>query len=400
MSTPLSLRVKIVATALLFTAVGCASDEPPSPTTVSVPLPAMSSDVLEQRGTLISSNVKKDLSSAVADRVGEVRTVVYRSVSGYDGEASEVSGTMFVPPGAPPDGGWPVISYAHATTGLTEDCGPSLSPDLLGYANALVAVVESGFAVAMTDFQGLGHAGVHPYLEPRTAAFNVIDAVRALRETFPDVSTQWLAVGTSQGGQAAWAANEYSRDYGADLDFRGSVSLAPPADITGFAQAAQTQELTAAQMVFLPLIVNGLKVTHPDLVEDNYVRGPAAKNMYAFMSCTASDAEKQELGSQLDSSQVTPVSQEATDQLATWLAENSLPQRGASGPMLVINGSDDDLVLPEWVAAAVSRACAMGDTVLHREMSGQAHADVDGGNSMYQWMIDRFTDSAAPSNCA
>lgn len=400
MSASLSRRMGMVLAALLMAVSGCSEAGSPPEPSIALPLPAISSDVLAQRGTLVSSVAKTDLPATVADRLGQARTVVYRSVSAYDGAMQEVSATMLLPSGSPPAVGWPVIAYAHATTGLTEECGPSLSPDLRGYAAALAAVVDSGFAVTMTDFQGLGHPGIHPYLEPRTAAFNVIDAVRALRLTFPDVSSQWLAVGASQGGQAAWAANEYARDYGADLDFRGSVSLAPPANITGLARAAQDQELTPAQIVFLPLIVRGLKATHPDLLESNYVRDAAVDNASVFMSCTATDSEKQARGREVDSSQVRPLSQDATDQLADWLSENSLPQRAASGPMLVINGSLDDLVLPEWVDTAVRQACALGDTVLHREIAGQGHSDTDGGNSMYQWMIDRFTDQSAPSNCS
>jgi hypothetical protein len=34
-------------------------------------------------------------------------------------------------------------------------------------------------AVAATDYQGLGAPGVHPYLDAKTAGFNVIDSVRA-----------------------------------------------------------------------------------------------------------------------------------------------------------------------------------------------------------------------------
>ena len=141
---------------------------------------------------------------------------MYRSVSA-DQRGSD-SGTFFIPKGQPPRGGWPVISFAHGTTGLTTHCGPSAYPDLEGYASSVTSFVDQGFAVAFTDYQGLGHAGIHPYLEPRTPAFNVIDAVRALRAQFPDYSTTWMALGGSQGGQASWAAAEHADDYGAGLD--------------------------------------------------------------------------------------------------------------------------------------------------------------------------------------
>jgi hypothetical protein len=55
---------------------------------------------------------------------------------------------------------------------------PSLSPDL---------------------FNHLRYVEVLTKLGSRTTGLNMIDAVRALRRTFPDVSDRWVAVGDSQG---------------------------------------------------------------------------------------------------------------------------------------------------------------------------------------------------------
>ena len=55
---------------------------------------------------------------------------------------------------------------------------PSLSPDL---------------------FNHLRYVEVLAKLGSRTTGLNMIDAVRALRPTFPDVSDRWVAVGDSQG---------------------------------------------------------------------------------------------------------------------------------------------------------------------------------------------------------
>ena len=366
---------------------------------LSAPLPEIAASVLEQRGTIVDSK-PANLPAEVTAKIGQASTVVYRSVSGYDGKASEVAGTVFVPKGSPPDGGWPVIAYAHVTTGTTVDCGPSLRTDLSGTASSIAAIVESGFAVAMTDYQGLGHAGGHPYLEPKTAAFNVIDSVRALRNTYPNVSTRWLAFGSSQGGQAAWAANEYAADYGSGLDFLGSVSTAPPADLTGYAAAAESETLTPGQILFMPLIIAGLQVIHPDLRPADYLRGVALDDQLALTSCTTPEsANKTTLAGELNSAQVRPASKEAADRLAGWLQEFALPQRRASGPMFVVNGSRDDVVLPAWVSTAVGRACDAGDTILHREIPDRGHTDVDGGEEMYAWIRDRFTGAKAPSNC-
>ena len=76
-----------------------------------------------------------------------------------------------VPEGEPPSGGWPVITYAHGTTGVADKCAPSRlgakSPVIadLDYVDPeLEQWLELGYAVLRTDYQGLGTPGPHPYL--------------------------------------------------------------------------------------------------------------------------------------------------------------------------------------------------------------------------------------------
>jgi hypothetical protein len=106
------------------------------------------------------------------------------------------------------EGGWPVLSFEHGTIGIEKKRGPSLAPDLFTHLRYVKVLTKFGYAVALADHQGLGVTGIHPYLDSRTAGLNMIDAVRALRRAFPDVSDRWVPVGDSQGGGAAWAADE------------------------------------------------------------------------------------------------------------------------------------------------------------------------------------------------
>ena len=180
--------------------------------------------------------------------------------------ADEVSGAFFVPSGTPPENGWPVISFAHGTTGIGNDCGPSRQPDLMGYAPLVQSFLADKYAVALTDYEGLGESGSHPYLEPRTAAFNTIDAVRAMRDISATVSARWMAVGYSQGGQAVWAANELNSYYGNDLQLQGSVALAPAANLTGVADLVWSGSLTDEQRAQFPMGIVGFatRAVSPD----------------------------------------------------------------------------------------------------------------------------------------
>ena len=113
-----------------------------------------------------------------------------------------------------------MIALGHGTTGIDEPCAPSLSESLLGLSTPVAGFVLNGYAVALPDYQGLGSAGVHPYTDARTAGLNMIDSVRALRHTFKNVSNRWAAVGGSQGGGAAWAADEQASDLRAGTGHR------------------------------------------------------------------------------------------------------------------------------------------------------------------------------------
>src|SRR4051794_41399557 len=47
--------------------------------------------------------------------------VLYRS-TGVDGKSTAVSGDVAIPRGKAPKGGWPVITWAHGTTGIADTC--------------------------------------------------------------------------------------------------------------------------------------------------------------------------------------------------------------------------------------------------------------------------------------
>src|SRR6478735_3902811 len=184
-------------------------------------------------GSLVSAMTMPEFSRSPQGSDLNSARVVYRSTNGDSGEPTVVSAAVFTPSGGAPAGGWPVVAFGHGTLGIDEPCGPSLSATLLGLTDWVVKLTELGFAVALADFQGLGSPGIHPYLDSKTAGLNMIDSVRALRHTFPDVSDRWAALGGSQGGGAAWAVGEQAGTYSPEMPPRGVLALAPVADIAG-----------------------------------------------------------------------------------------------------------------------------------------------------------------------
>jgi hypothetical protein len=364
------------------------------------PIPTMSPEVRDQRGTVVSSEAVSSPSPPLASAEATQYTMVYRSVSGIDGSERDVSGSIFVPPGQAPDGGWPVIAYGHGDTGLSNDCGPSGYPDLLGHDLVVASLVSLGYVVTLTDYEGLGHPGAHPFLEPVTAGFNMIDSVRAARAVVTNVSTRWMAVGMSQGGQASWAANELAGDYGDGLQLLGSASMSPEVDLSAIPALAESGWLTTPQQVLLPKLIYGLRVNHPNLNPDDYLHGALSRNKDIFLACDGALVDKlPTAAAELKREDSTPVSPAATDALRRALVDDALPRRRASAPMLVITGDADQTVRWQWVASAVKKACALGSVVEFVVRPGEGHDNLNGGPRLSAWLTERMTGAPPVNTC-
>jgi dipeptidyl aminopeptidase/acylaminoacyl peptidase len=129
--------------------------------------------------------------------------VLYRSTA-LDGRPIAVSGVIIIPAGQPPAGGWPIVPWAHPTIGIVERCAPSLAIFIFQQITGSRPLLGQGYAIAATDYPGLGTPGPHPYLVGESEARAVIDSVRAAR-SFPGTgnSNHYAVWGHSQGGQAS-----------------------------------------------------------------------------------------------------------------------------------------------------------------------------------------------------
>jgi hypothetical protein len=133
--------------------------------------------------------------------------ILYQSA---DAEGRGVSASAFVvvPAGAPPTGGWPIIAWAHGTSGVARQCAPSLTKDLYYGDLGLYEFIRAGYAIVAPDYHGLGTSGQHQYLSKLAHAHDLIYAVPAARRAVPMLGKRWVADGHSQGGLTAWGVAE------------------------------------------------------------------------------------------------------------------------------------------------------------------------------------------------
>jgi pimeloyl-ACP methyl ester carboxylesterase len=205
-------------------------------------------------------------------QAGSNQLVLYRS-TGVDGRPIAVSGTVSLPKGRAPKGGWPVITWAHGTTGIADQCAPSRdtasNPDhvLTSYVYPqLNAWLKAGYAVVRTDYAGLGTPGVHPYLDGRSEGRAVLDMVRAARKLTPSLSAKYVIAGHSQGGQAALFAARLAPSYAAGLQLRGTLAYAPVSHLSEQIPIARgITDPNPGISSFSALIARGLDVARPQL---------------------------------------------------------------------------------------------------------------------------------------
>ena len=347
-------------------------------------------------GTLLAAQPVTDLDPSLVALGAHEWRVWYTSRSGLNNRPVIVSGMVIEPAGTAPAGGWPVIAWAHGTTGVADDCAPSSTSDLLGQLPIVLPLLQQGYLITATDYEGLGTPGPHPYLVPTSEGRSVIDSVRAARGLVPDTSKRWAVFGASQGGQAAWATDELARSWGKGLDFLGAAATAPAADIAPVT-ADVPNGLSQSDLGLYPLVLYGLKLQHPNLRYSDYLSGQAlAETPLIPVTCAT-----EQVFAGLPASDFAPRSAAALRLVHRYLEENALPQRRASGPMFVAQGTADNVVLPAWNDAAVAAACRIGDVVQYTKYAGAGHpalpaAEVD----VVTWLDGRFAGVPAPDNCA
>lgn len=352
----------------------------------------------EDAGELVSRRTIADLDPVLASVADRADQITYRSRS-LNGDAIIVSGVFLTPKGRAPKGGWPIVSWGHGSSGISDSCAPSAVTnkagkiDLYGYGSFVAELLKAGYAVVATDYEGLGTPGDHPYIIADSEGRSMIDAVRAAIHADSSLSKSWFAVGHSQGGQAAIAAGELASTWGKDLDFRGTVGLAP---VTNVGAAYSYGSPGPVDRGFYLLALQGLKTQDPSLRYEDYLGSEALRMLPGTANeCTLKIWEdfSANLGAKLTDFQFTPQSPEAALQLQKLLDAQSVPRGLTPAPMLLLQGDQDPSIKIAVTQQAVQNARFAGTTAEFRLYPGKDHysvlaAGADGGaaTDVVRWL--------------
>ncbi|WP_235677878.1 alpha/beta hydrolase family protein [Mycolicibacterium sarraceniae] len=213
---------------------------------------------------------------------GAAYRVLYSTLNQH-GQPAVSTAAVFLPPGPAPDGGFPIIAWAHGTVGLGDDCTPSALPRSARDDEYLSHWLAQGYAVVASDYVGLGTPGLMSYLNSVATAHNVIDSVIAAYRMGLPLSPQWAIVGQSQGGGAAISSARWATEFsqGSGLDYRAVVATGTPANIDKLIQEAgpdfKIPELGPIANAYAAYVLAALREVRPDLNIDS-VLSPAGLN--------------------------------------------------------------------------------------------------------------------------
>ena len=298
-----------------------------------------------------------------------------------EGDDSTVGGLVAVPAGTPPAEGWPIVAYAHGTTGNADDCAPSDDPTLAGVDVALRTLAGAGFVAVATDYEGIGTSGPHPYLNGPSEARAVVDSVRAARAVVPEAGTRWAVLGYSQGGHAALWTAELAAGLAPELQLLGAAVLAP---------VTEPAELTIGGPHIEALMIDGWLASTPDVDED-----------VALTEAGREAAELAEEECQVAPSDPALVTEAGAPAFETYLAANNVGTQPVTVPVLVLQGNDDPLVTAEVTQRGVDRLCAAGTVVDLRKYDEADHLTIVevATPDAVAWLADRFAGVPPPSSC-
>jgi alpha-beta hydrolase superfamily lysophospholipase len=336
------------------------------------------------------------------------RLLLYRSLDPAANIVS-VSGTIAIPPGTPPAGGWPVITWTHGTTGLAPICAPSLD-NKDGPEHEYIAVIQTlldgfvrhGYAIVATDYQGLGTAiGIHPFLQGNPNGQNALDILRAARQAEPELGTRYAVAGHSQGGHAALFTAAEGPGYAPDFQLVGVIAFAPGSHVAERLDAVRHSAKVELALPYVLYVLETYGAYHPEIDLKRILTPEALSHLPDLqIACMSHALTTGYWSTAIAQHQFLP-----DPELAPLLKVATTNEPGRlkiAVPTAILQGESDVTVRPVDTDDVAKKLCAAGNTLEYRPYPGKDHDGVmtAGAEFATVWVDARFAGKPASSNCA
>lgn len=327
--------------------------------------------------------------------------ITYRSTTA-DGRPNAVSGTVIVPDDgkATPR---PLITYAVGTVGLGDKCAPSAGfpGGTTAEAPLVNAALVRGYAVVVTDYEGLGTPGDHTYMVARAQGSAVLDAARAAQR-HPEAAKYGVSadapvgiMGYSQGGGASAKAAEMAATYAPELKVKGTASGGVPADLAKVADSLEGGDSAG----YLLMSAVGQNAAQPSLGFDKYLTKEGRE--------LAKVVRNECVGTVLEAGRGKTIEDVTTSNpldRPEWqkaIARQLIGTKRPSAPTFLYHGDADETI--PYAVGQKLRAdwCAKGNAVEWKPFAGQSHvgAAIQGNGPALEWLGRRFAGEPTSGNC-
>ena len=332
--------------------------------------------------------------------------VMYHSTT-ESGKDVAVTGTIAIPAGGAPPGGWPVTTWTHGTTGIASLCAPSLdtptAPEhhFLGMHEMVMDdYVRRGYVVVATDYEGLGPGGIHPFLQGASEAHGALDIIRAAREIDPSIGDRYVAIGHSQGGQADLFTAAIGPAYAPELKLLGNIALAPASHIAATLQAMMQAPTPSYALGYAMYVLESFASNHPDIELDKILTKRALDHLRETQhACITATVSKGYWATAIPKRQFLPAAD--LNAVLRVASENEPDRLKIAVPTLIAQGTADDTVMPGWTDEVVRSLCKNDTPVEYLVQRGATHETVLTSSTaeMKRWVDARFAGRTVETNC-
>ena len=374
------LAIAFAAVALLASGADAASVKPPKPAKG----PNGSKFYKPPKGypATYGSLIWQRKATGITPIPGAKNRLVLYTTRTLGGGKTPASGIVSIPKGKAPRGGWPVITYAHGTTGVADVCAPTRTPagspqePYTTYVDPILQDwIDAGYAVVRTDYAGLGTPGPHGYLVGIDEGHAVLDIVTASRSLNQSIGRKFLIAGHSQGGHAALFAAGEAASYGKGLKLRGTVAYAPASHLAEQEELLPALTFPSGLTALATMIVSGASTVDPQGINPQQILSDKALPFYPQLeqTCLAQLAAPDSLGG-IPPSQLE---REGTDltPLIKVLTDNN-PAIRTKAPILLAQGLADTTVIPQFTDALNQELVAKGNQVDYQTFPGVTHGEI------------------------
>lgn len=363
--------------------------------------------------------------------VASARRIVYASTDAHGGP-NVVSGSVLEPTAEwTGDGPRPLLVIAPGTQGAADNCAPSMTMHF-GTAPPPPSrhFLDLGWAVAITDYEGLGTPGAHTYLVREAQGHAVLDMARAAEELIGGfgsggfgsggigsggfgsdgaAETPVAVFGFSQGGAASAAAAEMAGDYAPEVNIRAVYAGGVPADLPSTAAEIDGSPLSGA----MGYAINGLVAAYPEVGEE--IDGMLNAEGRSFLDETATQCIGATLAmwGRRDSADFTVDGRSFAEHLGDGagpglrraVGKQTLGTTAPGMPVFVTHNVEDDVIPVAGARRLVRDWCAAGANVTYSEVDEDL-GDASHGlawqltaDEAFGWLVSVMGGSGAPGNC-